>query len=121
MTDYNPYILGYVEQGGRSGDVWLPLQEAIETFGDLPSRYGFLPEFKVRRQRRTLNLALGSAINHILRCVPDLKRQVFEVYEAWHPDWATEIAKFADSVVFPSPGLGLVTWMTLCRLPRALK
>lgn len=90
MTDYNPYILGYVEQGGRSGDVWLPLQEAIETFGDLPSRYGLLPELKVRRQRRTLNLALGTAINHILRRVPDLKRQVFEFYDAWHRDWATE-------------------------------
>ena len=82
MTDYNPYILGFVEQGGRSGDVWLPLQEAIETFGDLPSRYGLLPEVKVRRQSRTLILALGSAINTILgravACVACIKSPVEE-------------------------------------------
>ena len=40
MTDYNPYILGFVEQGGRSGDVWLPLQEAVEAFGDYPAATG---------------------------------------------------------------------------------
>jgi len=90
VTDYNPYILGFVEQGGRSGDVWLPLQEAVEAFGDLPSRYGLLPELKERTQRRTLNLALGTAINNILRHVPDLKRQVFEFYESWHRDWPIE-------------------------------
>ncbi|MCP3869992.1 MAG: hypothetical protein GY703_18240 [Gammaproteobacteria bacterium] len=90
MTDYNPYILGFMELNGRSCDLWLPLQEALERFGDLPSRYGLLSELKIRKQRRTLNLALGTSINHVLRQVPDLKGHVFEFYEQWHRNWEEE-------------------------------
>ncbi len=90
MTDYNPYILGFVREGQQQGDQWLPLREALSRYGDLPSRYGLLSSQRGRRQRPSLNLALGAVIRRTLEETPDLKLLIHDFYAAWHRDWNRE-------------------------------
>jgi hypothetical protein len=87
---YNPYILGFVQQGATLNHVWLPLREALERYGGLPSRYGLLPAQAMRNERPVLNLKLGIAIERILQQTPDLKRHISAFYNSWHRDWQSE-------------------------------
>lgn len=111
MADYNPYILGFVRQGGHFSDLWLPLQEALERYGDLPSRYGLLPEQSGRRQRRRLNLALGTTVNRLLEQSPDLKGTIHDFYVAWHRDWGQEFGIDYRPLFNRTDGQQVADWM----------
>ena len=112
MTDYNPYILGFVRHGRQQGDLWLPLQEALARFGDLPSRYGLLSTQRGRRQRRSLNLALGAVIRRTLQRTPDLKLLIHDFYAAWHRDWQREFGIDPAPLFNRADGERVARWLT---------
>ena len=111
MTDYNPYILGFVHHRDQRGDLWLPLQEALSRFGDLPSRYGLLPSQQGRRQRPSLNLALGAVIQRALERTSDLKRVIHDFYTDWHRDWRHEFDIDPEPLFNRLDGESVVRWL----------
>ena len=116
MANYNPYILGFVRQDGMLSELWIPLQMALEQFGDLPSHYGLLPsEQRSRRNRTVLNLALGTCINHILGRIPDLKRDIHAFYHDWHRDWKQEFGVDAAPLFNRTEAQLVVRWLDFHR------
>ena len=111
MPDYNPYILGFVREGQRFSDLWLPLQEALQRFGDLPSRYGLLPDQAGRRQRRSLNLALGTIVNRLFDEMPDLKGRIHDFYATWHRDWEREFGIDCQPLFNRNDGRQVAGWL----------
>lgn len=95
--NYNPSILAYDRQ---RGPFTIPLQQAKDEFGELPSKYDLLtPDKKTgvdssaeRDVKKVLNLELGVTIRDILEKDPgrDLKGFVHDFFAGWHRDYARE-------------------------------
>ena len=86
-SEYNPIIIGFVE---NEGYVEIPLQTAREEYGKLPSQYGLVPKAAYRRERKTLNLSLGLAILRHFEDGRRLSETVGRFYERWGRDFRAE-------------------------------
>lgn len=110
MADYNPYILGYLDDGRGGRDAWLPLQEVIARYGDLPSRYGLLKADAPRNERPTLNLQLGSNLTRLVEGGSELKGEILAFYLQWHRNWVREFGITTEPLLNRTPALPLVEW-----------
>ncbi len=86
--EYNPNIIGFVED---KGPVNISLNEARDTYGQLPSTYKLMPLKQGRQNKKGLNLALGKLISEKLKdSNANLKKTVFDFFRNWHRDWKDE-------------------------------
>jgi hypothetical protein len=92
-SDYNPIIAGFV---AGEGYVNIPLQVALNRYGQLPSDYGLLPHAATRRTRKTLNLPLGLSIIKLVREKAALKETIARFYERWTRDFRADFKVTID-------------------------
>ena len=92
-SEYNPIIIGFVE---NEGYVEIPLQTAREEYGSLPSQYGLVPNAASRREGKTLNLSLGLAILKHLEEGRALSETIAKFYERWGRDFRAEFRVALD-------------------------
>jgi len=93
---YNPIIVGFV---AGEGYVNLPLQVALNRYGQLPSDYGLLSHAASRRTRKTLNLPLGLSIIKHLREGAGLKETIARFYERWTRDFRADFRVAIDPLL----------------------
>jgi hypothetical protein len=83
--EYNPLIIGY---SCNQGPLSIPLNEARNQFGQLPSRYDIISKKTVelkRKRTETLNLKLGHLVTELLeKDKINLKWEVYKFYSQWH-------------------------------------
>jgi hypothetical protein len=92
--EYNPFILGFVED---RGPVFIPLQTAREMYGRLPSEFQFVPAKDGRTPQKGLNLAVGKMITDLLGDgVTNLKGAVCRFFSDWHRDYRREFGVDTD-------------------------
>ena len=84
LQSYNPIVIGFVE---GKGAVHIPLQDAQDEYGQLPSNYGLLPGAEGRRAHKALNLPVGLAIMDLFREGKNLPEIVRKFYERWGLDY----------------------------------
>jgi hypothetical protein len=92
-SEYSPIVVGFVEGDGY---VNIPLQVALERYGQLPSEYGLVPHVATRRARKSLNLPLGLAIIRHLRNGASLKETIARFYDRWGRDFQAEFRVTID-------------------------
>ncbi|WP_022667488.1 hypothetical protein [Desulfospira joergensenii] len=86
--EYNPVILGFSD---LKGPIDIPLKEAREKYGRLPSSYGFVPLKKGREPKKGLNLELGKFIREILENRQyNFKGEVLQYFKSWHREYGSE-------------------------------
>jgi hypothetical protein len=96
---YNPIITGF---SGSQGPLNISLTDAKQTFGELPSRYGFLSAKKGktnqrRSEHKTLNLEIGHLIKTLLSDQKkSLKKIVYRFFNDWHRDLREEFQVDVD-------------------------
>jgi hypothetical protein len=92
-SEYNPIIIGFVE---NEGYVEIPLQTAREEYGRLPSQFGLVPQAAHRRERKTVNLSLGLAILKHFEEGRRLSETIAQFYERWGRDFRTDFRVSLD-------------------------
>ena len=86
--EYNPVVLGFSES---QGPIHIPLKEAREAYGRLPSSYGFVPFKQGRELKKGLNLELGKFIRETLENeTHNFKEEVLHYFRSWHRDYRAE-------------------------------
>jgi hypothetical protein len=86
--EYNPLIMGFVKD---RGPLIIPLKNARELYGRLPSEYQLVSRKKGRKLKKALNLELGKIISLRLTFGQEnLKRSVIEFFKTWHRNYEAE-------------------------------
>ncbi len=86
--EYNPYILGFIKD---KGPVVIPLKEARDIYGQLPSDYKIVPKKQGRQNKKGLNLAIGKIITENFEAgETGFKKMIFDFYQDWHRDYEDE-------------------------------
>ncbi len=86
--EYNPILIGFSE---AEGPLRISLRKARESYGLLPSLYGFVSPKKGRNERKALNLKAGKFIRDALKSGnKNLKGDVFTYFQQWHRDYSRE-------------------------------
>ncbi len=88
MMEYNPEILGFSE---KTGPLKITLKDAKESFGLMPSSFGFVTDKEGRKRKKVLNLVTGKVIKEIFKDRSNnLKGVVSRFYNDWHRDMDLE-------------------------------
>lgn len=87
-AEYNPLIMGFTQ---NRGPLIIPLQQAREIYGKLPSEYRLLSHKKGRRVKKTLNLDIGQIITSRLKSdQKSLEKRVINFFSQWHRSYENE-------------------------------
>ncbi len=94
QMEYNPNILGFVED---KGPVVISLKKAREIYGQLPSDYDFVSKKDSRQKKKGLNLGIGKLITEKLNeKSTNFKKIISDFSNAWHRDFKKEFNVLID-------------------------